>query len=41
MDKAQEALDKTEGTVRWTLAPGGTRVVDVSLAPEPSASYPG
>ena len=40
MNKAQEALDKTEGTVRWTIDPGGTKVVDVSLAPEPSASYP-
>jgi Bacterial protein of unknown function (DUF922) len=40
MNKAQEALDKTEGTVRWTLDPTGSRVVDVGLAPEPSASYP-
>jgi hypothetical protein len=31
---------RTEGTVRWTLDPGQTPVVDVSLAPEPSARYP-
>jgi|GEM_PF-4533805 len=40
MNKAQEALDHKEGTVGWTLDPTGTRVADVSLAPEPSASYP-
>jgi hypothetical protein len=40
MNKAQETLDKSEGTVRWTLDPAGGQVVDVGLAPEPSASYP-
>jgi hypothetical protein len=40
MNKAQEALDHTEGTVAWTLDPTGGRVVDVKLAPEPAASYP-
>lgn len=40
MNKAQEALDHKEGTLRWTLDDGGTRVVDVNLAPEPSANYP-
>jgi hypothetical protein len=40
MNKAQEALDRKEGTLSWTLDDGGTRVVDVNLAPEPSASYP-
>jgi hypothetical protein len=40
MNKAQEELDHKEGTLKWTLDAGGTKVVDVSLAPEPSASYP-
>ena len=40
MNKAQEALDRKEGTLRWMLGDGGSRVVDVNLAPEPSASYP-
>lgn len=40
MNKAQEALDHKEGAVGWTLDPNGTRVADVALAPEPSASYP-
>jgi hypothetical protein len=40
MNKAQEALDHKEGTLRWTLADGGTGVTDVNLAPEPGAKYP-
>ena len=40
MNKSQEGLDHKEGTVSWTLDPNGTRVADVALAPEPSASYP-
>lgn len=40
MNKAQEELDHREGTVRWTFGDGSTQVIDVGLAPEPSASYP-
>lgn len=40
MNKAQEDLDHKEGTLKWTLDSGGTKVLDVALAPEPSASYP-
>ena len=40
MNKAQETLDKAEGTIAWTLNADGTKVVDASLAGWSGASYP-
>jgi hypothetical protein len=40
MNKAQEALDKKEGMLTFTLSTDKTKVVDVGLGPFAGASYP-